>query len=107
MFELTASCFIQTNVLNVKIIVTLEEVDCTLLSFTVKTWNETHKESRESLLSTYALRTLYFVIMSAIIALEISKKKKVMSQSHPSILLACNVLKLVILDGIYAGIQTC
>lgn len=30
-----------------------------------------------------------------------------MSQSHPSILLACNVLKLVILDGIYAGIQTC
>lgn len=76
-------------------------------SFTVKTWNETHKESREGLLSTSALRTLYFVIMSVIIALEISKKKKIMSQGHLSILLACNVLKMVILDGIYVGIQTC
>lgn len=86
---------------------TLEEVDCILLSFIVKTWNETHKESRGGLLSTSAVRTLYFVIMSVIIALEISKKKIIMCQGHLSIFLAHNVLKLVILDGIYVGIQMC
>lgn len=78
----------------------LEEVGCTLLSFTVKTRNETHKESREGLFSISALKTLYFISMCVITALEISKKKKIRSQGHFSILLACNMLNMVILGGI-------
>lgn len=35
------------------------------------------------------------------------KKKKVMSQGHLSILLACNVLQLLILNGVCVEIQTC
>lgn len=64
-----------------------------------------HKKSREGLLSTSALRTLYLVIIRIIIALEISKET-IVSPVHLSILLSCNVLKLVILDGIYVGNQT-
>lgn len=45
--------------------------------------------------------------MHVIIALEISKKKKVMSQGHLSILLARNVLQLIILNSICVEIQTC
>lgn len=44
--------------------------------------------------------------MHVIIALGITKKKKVMSQGHLSILLACNALQLIILNGICVEIQT-
>lgn len=45
--------------------------------------------------------------MHVIIALEISKKKKVMSQGHLPIFLACNMLQLIILNGVCVEIQTC